>query len=89
MSEAGPAHTRNRQHPDGGADECPGRRSALRAFAEFKIDTRTGALKLKRFVVVEDCGTIVNPMIVDGQVRGGVVQGSPARFGSDLRARTP
>jgi carbon-monoxide dehydrogenase large subunit len=35
----------------------------------------TGAIKLTRFVVVEDCGTIVNPMIVDGQVRGGVVQG--------------
>jgi carbon-monoxide dehydrogenase large subunit len=30
---------------------------------------------LRRFVVVEDCGVIVNPMIVDGQVRGGVVQG--------------
>ena len=43
--------------------------------AVVEIDTRTGAIKLKRFVVVEDCGTIVNPMIVDGQVRGGVVQG--------------
>jgi len=43
--------------------------------AVVEIDTKTGALKLKRFVVVEDCGTIVNPMIVDGQVRGGVVQG--------------
>jgi carbon-monoxide dehydrogenase large subunit len=43
--------------------------------AVVEIDLGTGALKLKRFVVVEDCGTIVNPMIVDGQVRGGVVQG--------------
>ncbi len=43
--------------------------------AVVEIDTKTGALKLKRFVVVEDCGTIVNPMVVDGQVRGGVVQG--------------
>lgn len=43
--------------------------------AVVEIDLSTGNLKLKRFIVVEDCGTIVNPMIVDGQVRGGVVQG--------------
>jgi carbon-monoxide dehydrogenase large subunit len=43
--------------------------------AVVEIDTKTCALKLKRFVVVEDCGTIVNPLVVDGQVRGGVVQG--------------
>jgi carbon-monoxide dehydrogenase large subunit len=43
--------------------------------AVVKIDTKTGALHLQRFVVVEDCGTIVNPLVVDGQVRGGVVQG--------------
>ncbi len=43
--------------------------------AVVDIDMETGAIKLTRFVVVEDCGTIVNPMIVDGQVRGGVVQG--------------
>ena len=43
--------------------------------AVVEIDLGTGALKLKRFVVVEDCGTIVNPLVVDGQVRGGVVQG--------------
>ena len=43
--------------------------------AVVEIDTKTCALKLKRFVVVEDCGTIINPLVVDGQVRGGVVQG--------------
>ena len=43
--------------------------------AVVDIDLKTGALKLRRFVVVEDCGTVINPMIVDGQVRGGVVQG--------------
>jgi len=48
--------------------------NALHA-AVVEIDTKTGAIKLKRFVVVEDCGTIVNPLVVDGQVRGGVVQG--------------
>ncbi|PVH28467.1 xanthine dehydrogenase family protein molybdopterin-binding subunit [Pararhodobacter oceanensis] len=43
--------------------------------AIVEIDVKTGKMKLRRFVVVEDCGTILNPMIVDGQVRGGVVQG--------------
>jgi carbon-monoxide dehydrogenase large subunit len=43
--------------------------------AVVEIDTRTGRLTLRRFVVVEDCGTMINPMIVDGQVRGGVAQG--------------
>lgn len=48
--------------------------NALHA-AVVEIDIVTGMMKLKRFVVIEDCGTIINPMIVDGQVRGGVVQG--------------
>ena len=43
--------------------------------AVVEIDVGTGKLKLRRFVVVEDCGTILNPLIVDGQVRGGVAQG--------------
>lgn len=43
--------------------------------ATVEIDIRTGKMKLRRFVVVEDCGTILNPLVVDGQVRGGVVQG--------------
>jgi aerobic carbon-monoxide dehydrogenase large subunit len=43
--------------------------------AVVKIDMKSGKLTLRRFVVVEDCGRIINPMIVDGQVRGGVVQG--------------
>lgn len=43
--------------------------------AIVEIDIKTGKMILRRFVVVEDCGTILNPMIVDGQVRGGVIQG--------------
>ena len=43
--------------------------------AVVEIDLRSGKMRLKRFVVVEDCGTILNPLVVDGQVRGGVVQG--------------
>jgi carbon-monoxide dehydrogenase large subunit len=43
--------------------------------AEVEVDPETGAAKIVRYVVVEDCGRIINPMIVDAQVVGGVVQG--------------
>jgi carbon-monoxide dehydrogenase large subunit len=40
-----------------------------------EVDRETGAIDLKRYVAVDDCGTMINPLIVDGQVHGGVVQG--------------
>jgi carbon-monoxide dehydrogenase large subunit len=39
------------------------------------VDPDTGAIELIDYVVSEDCGTMINPMIVDGQVVGGIVQG--------------
>lgn len=42
---------------------------------EVEVDTGTGAVRLGRYVVVEDAGTMLNPMIVDGQVLGGLAQG--------------
>ena len=39
------------------------------------VDFETGHVDLIDFAVAEDCGTMVNPMIVEGQIRGGVVQG--------------
>ncbi len=39
------------------------------------IDRGTGQVKIRRFVAVDDCGTIINPMIVDGQVAGGLTMG--------------
>ena len=39
------------------------------------VDPDSGATELLDYVVSEDCGTMINPMIVDGQVLGGVVQG--------------
>ncbi len=41
----------------------------------LEVDVDTGFVKLIRHWVVDDCGTIVNPMLVDEQLRGGVVQG--------------
>ncbi|HZQ27310.1 MAG TPA: molybdopterin cofactor-binding domain-containing protein, partial [Acidimicrobiales bacterium] len=40
-----------------------------------EIDTDTGSVKIKRVVAVDDCGTVLNPMIVEGQVHGGLTQG--------------
>ena len=40
-----------------------------------EVDTETGAVEVLQYVAVDDCGNQVNPLIVDGQVHGGVVQG--------------
>jgi carbon-monoxide dehydrogenase large subunit len=39
------------------------------------IDRGTGAVKIRRFVAVDDCGNIINPMIVEGQIHGGLTMG--------------
>jgi carbon-monoxide dehydrogenase large subunit len=43
--------------------------------AVVAVDPDTGIIELLDFAVAEDCGTMVNPMLVEGQIRGGVVQG--------------
>ncbi len=43
--------------------------------AVVAVDPETGAVELLDFAVAEDCGTMVNPMLVEGQIRGGVAQG--------------
>lgn len=40
-----------------------------------EVDKETGKIDVKRYVCVDDCGNILNPLIVDGQVHGGVAQG--------------
>ncbi|HKQ28512.1 MAG TPA: xanthine dehydrogenase family protein molybdopterin-binding subunit [Burkholderiales bacterium] len=39
------------------------------------VDTDTGQIEILDYVIVEDCGTLVNPMVVEGQTLGGVAQG--------------
>jgi len=43
--------------------------------AVVAVDPETGLVELLDFAVAEDCGTMVNPMLVEGQIRGGVAQG--------------
>ena len=43
--------------------------------AALEIDPETYQVRMERFVVAEDCGRVVNPLIVDGQVHGGIAQG--------------
>jgi carbon-monoxide dehydrogenase large subunit len=43
--------------------------------AEVEIDPETGVTKIARWTAVDDFGTVINPMIVEGQVHGGIVQG--------------
>jgi carbon-monoxide dehydrogenase large subunit len=43
--------------------------------AIVEVDAETGKVKLKRFIAVDDVGNVINPMIVDGQIHGGVAQG--------------
>jgi carbon-monoxide dehydrogenase large subunit len=40
-----------------------------------EVDTETGKTDILKYVAVDDCGTVINPMIVEGQVHGGVAQG--------------
>ena len=43
--------------------------------AIVEVDIRTGRLSIEKYVVVHDCGVVVNPMLVEGQIRGGTIQG--------------
>lgn len=45
------------------------------------IDSGTGEVKIRRFVAVDDCGNIINPLVVEGQIHGGLTMGlAPAMF---------
>jgi aerobic carbon-monoxide dehydrogenase large subunit len=61
--------TRRYRAPD------PGSFSNSLHAAIVEVDIKTGAVSIQRYIVIEDCGTMVNPLIVDGQIIGGVAQG--------------
>src|SRR5207247_603768 len=52
-----------------------GTASSATHLAVVEVDPETCAIRLLRYVVAEDCGRIINPLIVEGQAVGGVAQG--------------
>jgi aerobic carbon-monoxide dehydrogenase large subunit len=56
-------------------DPVYGTTTSATHIATVEIDPETFEIKVDRFAVAEDCGRLVNPLIVDGQVHGGVAQG--------------
>jgi carbon-monoxide dehydrogenase large subunit len=53
--------------------------------AVVSIDPSTGTLRLRRLALVHDCGTAINPLLVDAQVHGGLAQGAGEALGEWLR----
>lgn len=51
---------------------------------ELEVDPETGAVTLDRYIMVHDCGTPVNPMLVEAQLQGGVVHGLGQAFSEHL-----
>ena len=43
--------------------------------ASVEVDGETGEVKIDKYVAVDDCGNVINPMLVDGQIHGGIAQG--------------
>jgi len=54
------------------------------AAARVTVDAETGEFDIERFVMVHDCGTPLNPKLVEGQVRGGIAQGLGQTLGEEL-----
>ncbi|MEN3349325.1 MAG: aerobic carbon-monoxide dehydrogenase large subunit [Bradyrhizobium sp.] len=65
-------------------DPINGTTAAATHIAAVEIDPATCFVRILKFVVAEDCGRIINPMIVDGQVHGGVAQGIGAALFEEL-----
>ena len=74
------AHYQAHRFKDSGLAESahydpPGTFSNACYVAEVEVDVETGGVRVERFVAVEDAGRIINPLIADGQVHGGIAQG--------------
>ncbi len=53
--------------------------------AVVDVDRDTGEVTVRRFLAVDDCGTIINPMIVEGQVHGGLTEGFAIAFMQEIQ----
>jgi carbon-monoxide dehydrogenase large subunit len=53
--------------------------------AVVDVDADTGEVKVRRFLAVDDCGNVINPMIVEGQVHGGLTEGFAIAFMQEIK----
>jgi aerobic carbon-monoxide dehydrogenase large subunit len=53
--------------------------------AVVEVDMQTGRVGIEKYVIVHDCGVVVNPMLVEGQIHGGTVQGLGGAMLEELR----
>ena len=53
--------------------------------AVVDIDRETGEVKVRRFLAIDDCGTIINPLIVEGQIHGGLTEGFAIAFMQEIQ----
>jgi aerobic carbon-monoxide dehydrogenase large subunit len=53
--------------------------------AVVDVDKDTGAVNVRRFVAVDDCGVVINPMIVEGQIHGGLTEGYAMAFMQEIK----
>ncbi len=53
--------------------------------AVVDVDKDTGAVKVLRFLAVDDCGIVINPMIVEGQIHGGLTEGFAMAFMQEIK----
>jgi carbon-monoxide dehydrogenase large subunit len=52
--------------------------------AVVDVDRETGAVKVRRFLAIDDCGTVINPMVVEGQIHGGLTEGFAIAFMQEI-----
>jgi carbon-monoxide dehydrogenase large subunit len=52
--------------------------------AVVEVDRDTGETKVRRFLAIDDCGTVINPMIVEGQIHGGLTEGFAIAFMQEI-----
>jgi carbon-monoxide dehydrogenase large subunit len=53
--------------------------------AAVDVDRDTGEVKVRRFVAVDDCGTVINPLVVEGQIHGGLTEGFAIAFMQEIQ----
>ena len=53
--------------------------------AVVDVDNDTGTVKVRRFLAVDDCGMVINPMIVEGQIHGGLTEGFAIAFMQEIK----